>query len=231
MRIEASEPEATEERRVTDTDASDAGSSDEEGDPADPGPLSARVAPCTVWFGPKGSASFEREMLRYLGSHNGVAVLQWPRDSERSARCNALGIPTLCLVTNSTEPVRPPQGLQEWLPSNATDQAIHDCLGRLSEHGSSRRAASALALDSEGLHLGDGEVHLDGAARELAAVLIASFEQAVDDDSLSCVSGANAASRQSLVSELLHLDREVNQLGLEVVPLKEHAHLMRRCGR
>jgi hypothetical protein len=228
MGSEASEPEAIEERGAPDTEAD---SSDDEGDPADPGLLSTGIPPCTVWFGPKGSASFEREMLRYLGSHNGVAVLQWPRDSERSARCNALGIPTLCLVADPTEPISPPQGLQEWLPSNATDRAIHDCLRRLSEQGASRRAASALALDSEGLHLGEGEVHLGPAARELAAVLIASFEQAVDDESLSCASGSIAETRRSLVSELLHLDREVNQLGLEVVPLKEHAHLMRRCGR
>jgi hypothetical protein len=87
-----------------------------------------------------------------------------------------------------------------------------------------------LALDSDGIRLGDGEIHLDPPARELAAVLIASFEHAVDDASLSRASRGASRTQGSLFRELLQLDREVNQLGLEVVPVKEHAHLMRRCG-
>jgi hypothetical protein len=228
MTNEALQLEATEERCDSHPDGE---SSDEEGDPPDPALSSTAVVPCTVWFGPGGSASFEREMLGYLGSHNGVAVLQWPRDLERATRCGLLGIPALCLVSNPIEPVPCPQGLQEWLPSSATDQEVHDSLRRLSEHGASRRAAALLALDSDGLRLGDGEVHLDPSARELAAVLIGSFERAVDDASLSCASRSTTRARRSLFSELLQLDREVNQLGLEVVPVKEHAHLMRRCGR
>jgi hypothetical protein len=53
--------------------------SGESDDPADPGPVSARTIPCTVWFDPKASEHFEREMAAFLGSHNGVAVLAPPR--------------------------------------------------------------------------------------------------------------------------------------------------------
>jgi hypothetical protein len=228
MTIEASQVAAVEERCEQETAGE---SSDEEGDLPDPALRSREVVPCTVWFGPKGSASFEREMLAYLGSHNGVAVLQWPRDVERAAHCAALGIPALCLLSETSGPVSAPRGLQEWLPSSATDREVHDSLRRLSELGASRRAAADLALDSDGLHLGEGEVHLDSSARELAAVLIASFDRAVEDASLSCVSRTTDKRQRSLFSELLQLDREVNQLGLEVVPVREHAHLMRRCGR
>jgi hypothetical protein len=228
MTIEASQLEATEE--PCESDPAD-GSSDEEGDLPDTDLPSMGAVPCTVWFGPGGSASFEREMLGYLGSHNGVAVLQWPRDLERAARCGVLGIPTLCLVSDPKEPISSPVGLQEWLPSSATDREVHDSLRRLSEHGGTRRAKALLTLDSDGLRLGDGEIHLDSAARELAAVLLASFDRAVDDSSLTCASRSTANTRRSLFSELLQLDREVNQLGLEVVPVREHAHLMRRCGR
>jgi hypothetical protein len=228
MTIEASQAEATEEWCEPHADGE---SSDEEGDPADPDRPSVEVVPCTVWFGPRGSTSFEREMLGYLGSHSGVAVLQWPRDLERARRCSVLGIPTLCLVSDPMEPIRAPQGLQEWLPSSATDREVHDSLRRLSEYGASRRAAAQLALDSDGLRLGEGEVHLDSSARELANVLIASFDRAVDDASLSYASRGTTKPPRSLFSELLQLDREVNQLGLEVVPVREHAHLMRRCGR
>jgi hypothetical protein len=228
MTIEASQLEAVEDRSELHEDGE---SSDQAGDPPDPDLPSTGVVPCSVWFGPSGSASFEREILGYLGSHNGVAVLQWPRDLERAIRCSVLGIPTLCFVSDVKEPIRSPQRLQEWLPSSATDHEIHDRLRRLSERGASRRAASLLALESDGLRLGDGEVHLDSSARELAAVLIASFDRAVDDASLPCASRSTTETRRSLFSELLQLDREVNQLGLEVVPVKEHAHLMRRCGR
>src|ERR1700679_3341308 len=67
-------------------------------EPADPVPLAARTIPCTVWFGPKASESFEREMAAFLGAHNGVAVLQWPRDADRAAHLHEFGIPSLCFV-------------------------------------------------------------------------------------------------------------------------------------
>jgi hypothetical protein len=34
-----------------------------------------------VWFGPSITASEERELMSFLGAHNGVAILCWPRDS------------------------------------------------------------------------------------------------------------------------------------------------------
>jgi hypothetical protein len=228
MTIESSTPEAAEERSEPPADSE---SPDEDGDPPDSDLRSSTVVPCTVWFGPTGSESFEREMLAYLGAHNGVAVLQWPRDHERATRCRVLGIPTLWFVSDATNPVNPPAELEEWLSSSATDQEVHDSLRRLCENGAARRAAAILALDSDRLRLGDGEVHLDSSEREIAAVLVANFDRAVDDTSLSSVSSRLAGTRHSLFRELLQLDRDVNQLGLEVVPVQAHAHLMRRCGR
>jgi hypothetical protein len=228
MSVEASKPAAAEERCEPQAVRE---SADEEGDQPDPDLPSKDVVPCTVWFGPKGSASVEREMFGYLGSHGGVAVLQWPRDAERATHCSVLGIPNLCFVADPIEPSRCPEELREWLPSKATDREVHESLCRLSKHGASTRSAALLALDSDGLRLGDGEVPLAPPARELAAVLIANFEWAVDDDSLSrAVNGATRTPRPFL-GELLQLDRDVKQLGLEIVPVKEHAHLMRRCGR
>jgi hypothetical protein len=228
MTVEVSQPEAAEERCEPDADSE---SADEDGDPPDPDLPSKDVVPCTVWFGPKGSASVEREMFGYLGSHSGVAVLQWPRDVERAAHCSDLGIPNLCFVSDPIGPSRCPEELREWLPSKATDWEVHETLCRLSKHGASRRSAALLALDSDGLRLGDGEVALAPPARELAAVLIARFERAVDDASLSRAVNGTTRSPRPIQGELLQLDRDVNQLGLEIVPVREHAHLMRRCGR
>jgi hypothetical protein len=229
MAIEPTTSEAAEEWCEPQADSEPSG---EDGDPSDSDQRSSAVIPCTVWFGPSGSKSFERDMFAYLGAHNGVAVLQWPRDLERAARCRILGIPTLCFVSDGTKPGEPPSDLQERLCSSATDREVHNSLRRLCEKGSSRRAGAKLALESDRLRLGDGEVHLDSSERELAAVLLANFDHAVKDSSLSGVSSHLAGgARHSLFRELLQLDREVNQLGLEVVPVKEHAHLMRRCRR
>jgi hypothetical protein len=82
---------------------------EEEGDPPDlegPGGRGRRdgsAMPSTVWFGPKGSESTERELIAFPGTHNGVAVLQWPRDASRSPRLFELGIPLLWLVRDGAE--------------------------------------------------------------------------------------------------------------------------------
>lgn len=82
-----------------------------EGDPPDPTTAVASVIACTVWFGPKVPQSAERELLAMLGSHNGVAVLQWPRDSDRAQRCRDLGIPTLCFMEDQAQlPTQGPSG-------------------------------------------------------------------------------------------------------------------------
>jgi hypothetical protein len=94
------------------------------------------------------------------------------------------------------------------------------------------RQAAELELDDEGwLHLGDHGVHLAPATERLAAVLIDHFDQAVEDTVLAGESDNAAVNRwnSSLSSDLIHLDQFVNPLGLEVVPMPGHAHLLRRC--
>jgi len=202
-----------------------------EGDPPDPTPPGASAIACTVWFGPNVSRAAERELLAMLGSRNGVAVLEWPRDTDRAQRCWDLGIPTLCFVGDGAQ--LPPQhhDLVEWLPSSATDGQVHDSLNRLSQYGATQRQTGTPILDHGCLYLGACEVHLDPSACDLAAVLVANFDHAVDDALLSVASRERSTGHRSLLSDLLHLDRYVNQIGLEVVPMNNHEHLIRRCGK
>ena len=213
-------------------------SPDEEGDPPEPRPLAARTSavahagPNGVWFGPRGSESVERESIAFLGSHNGVAVLQWPRDADRAARFSDLGIPCLWFVqsTDDLPPIR--HGSEEWLPQTASDLQIHECLEQLCGWAAARRAATPLALEDDGwLHLGEHGVRLTPSASRLATILIAHFGEAVDDALLSGGSGCATTAywNGSVCSDLLHLDQYVNPLGLEVVPAQGHAHLIRRC--
>jgi hypothetical protein len=194
--------------------------------------LVVHASPSTVWFGPQGPASVERELTAFLGSHNGVAVLQWPRDTDRGSHFCELGIPCLWLVPDAEEPPLVLSSLQEWLPRTASDDEVHCCLERLSGQGAALRQAAELELDDQGwLHLGDHGVHLAPAAERLAAVLIDHFDEAVEDTLLADESDTAAVSRwhNSLSSDLIHLDQFVNPLGLEVVPMPGPAHLLRRC--
>jgi hypothetical protein len=199
-------------------------------DPPDPVPLAARTIPCTVWFGPKTSESLEREMAAFLGSHNGVAVLQWSRDVARATHLHELGIPCLCFVRTGCEYPVGEHDLEEWLPQYASDQRVHDSLVRLSERALARRTAPPV-LEGDCVRLGESGVQLSPGIRDLASVLIAHFDQAVDDSVLSRTSERVATTRRSLFSDLLHLDQCVNQIGLEIVPVRGEAHRIRRCFR
>jgi hypothetical protein len=183
-----------------------------------------------VWFGPKGPESTERELAAFLGSHNGIAVLRWPRDADRATRLVAMGIPCLCLVASAVNlpPLRP--GLQEWLPQTANDFEIHACIGRLNGRATARRTAAGVELDDGWLKFGEYRVQLAPYVRPLADALIARFEEAVDDDLLVRAVGGDAGPLNTpLSSRLFHLDQLVNPLGLEVVPTRDGAHLIRRC--
>jgi hypothetical protein len=204
------------------------GAASDKDDPADPVPLGARTIPCAAWFGPRTSESFEREMAGFLGSHNGVAVLQWPRDIERATHLHELGIPCLCFVRTERDFPFGEHELEEWLPQGASDQTVHDSLLRLSRRALARRTVPPV-LEGDCVQLGDSGVHLWPGICELASVLIAHFDEAVDDSVLSRTSERVAASRKSLFSDLLHLDQYVNQLGLEIVPVRDEAHRMRWC--
>jgi hypothetical protein len=202
-----------------------------EDDPPDPVPVEATAVACTVWFGAKVPAAAERELLAMLGSHNGVAVMQWPRDADRVQHCRDLGIPTLCFVPDSEQIPPSDNGLVEWLPSCASDDQVHSSLSRLSRFGETQRQAAIPILDHERLHLGACQIHLDSAVCGLAAVLVANFDQAVDDTFLRSVAREPKSSQRSLLRDLLWLDRDVNQIGLEVVPVNNHEHAIRRCGK
>jgi hypothetical protein len=215
-----------------DTESTDEGEpSGDEGDPPDPIPLVASAVACTVWFGPTVPRTEERELLAMLGSRNGVAVLQWPRDTDRAGHCCDLGIPTLCFVHDQASPPARHHGLLEWLPVSASDQEVHNSLVRLSTYGATQRQAATPVVEQGCLHLGKCGIHLDPSVCELAEVLVANFDRAVDDSLLSSATREQRVDQQSLFRDLLHLDRDVNQLGLEVVPVNHHEHAIRRCAR
>jgi hypothetical protein len=212
-------------------------SGDEEGDPPTGSPCEhPRCAsphhPSGVWFGPKRLESDDRRLIAFLGAHNGTAVLQWPRDTDRAAKLVSLGIPCLWFVQDAGDvpPIR--TGSEGWLPRSASDAEIQQRLDALCRCAAAERAAAPLVLEDTGwLHIGPHGVELTPPDPSLAAVLMARFGEAVDDALLTAALGRTPSGRQhcSLDGQLRHLDLEVNALGLEVVPGAEHTHVIRRC--
>jgi hypothetical protein len=92
---------------------------------------SAGTRPNGVWFGPKGSEATERQLISFLGSHHGVAVLQWPRDIGRSHQLRSLGIPRLWFVHDGAALPVARDKSEEWIHQTASDLEIHESLRRL----------------------------------------------------------------------------------------------------
>lgn len=156
---------------------SEDGPSDEEGDLPKPSysdvhpPLAASNSPNGVWFGPKGSEATERELIAFLRSHNGVAVLQWPRDADRSSRLCSLGIPCLWFVQDAAD-LSARNRSEEWLPRTASDLEIHESLKRLCDWAATERSAVLPEPEENGwLHLGDHGIQLTPPESCLAAPL------------------------------------------------------------
>ena len=193
--------------------------------------FAAPSRPIGVWFGSKRSESEDRDLIAFLGTHNGTAVLQWPRDADRAAKLFTLGIPCLWFVQSADDAPPLRSGSEGWLLRTASDLEIHACLQELCRCAASERAAEPLVLEDTGwLHFGIHGIELTPPDPCLAEALIARFGEAVEDSLLTeALARGQRAPDCSLDGQLRHLDQEVNALGLEVVRGGEHGHVIRQC--
>lgn len=199
-------------------------------EPPKPGAVRHRRASSSVWFGPTVGHKDERELMAFLGAHNGVAVLQWPRDAQRAHVLAEAGLPRLLLVHPSPEPPPACDRLQMALPQDADVDEIRRCLESLRTSAAMLRLSAVTPrLDDNGtLQAGGGRVELLDRQRRLARALLDHFGEPVgDDELLSC--GAQLASRNCLDGLLDRLCEAVNPLGLQVAELPGDAHVMRWC--
>lgn len=196
------------------------------------GGMVKEIVPSSAWFGPSVGGSQERELMAFLGSHSGVAVLQWPRDAEHLELLTRVGIPRLLLVHPSPH-VPPADGpLQMALGHSASQADIHRRLLLLCRQAAHRRSvARCPRMDEENrLHAGNGSVELPPIAQRLARVLVARFGRPVEDDHLLAPEVVGLSmSAAALEGQLARLCQLVNPIGLEVVPASGHSHTMRWC--
>jgi hypothetical protein len=182
----------------------------------------------SVWFGPFVPEHFERDFMAFLGAHNGVAVLTWPRDREHAEHLAQAGLPRLLLVPSPEVPPRTAP-LQDWLPTGASYAEIQRCLLKLSRAAAVQRStAGPPTLDDQGqLRVGDAFSAIPEPERALTEILVTYFGAPV---AVTALTGAsNAASPTALHALLWQLDRRANTLGLEIVPTLGDAYALRRC--
>ena len=186
------------------------------------------LVPSSVWFGPFVPDGLERDFMAFLGTHNGVAILTWPRDRAHCDHLTRAGLPRLLLVcpTTATPPVEP---LQDWLPSGASYTEIHDRLVALTRAAAERRRrAGPPTLDDQGqLHVGDASVAVPGPERALAQRLATGFEAPVAIAELT--TAISDPSPASLQVRLWQLGRRLNPLGLEIASVPDGSYVLRRA--
>lgn len=189
-----------------------------------------RVVPTSVWFTADLRGS-EQELLCFLGAHNGVAVLQWPRDAGRVDPLSRVGLPRLLLVHPSSNAWPGDGPLQKVLPFSADNDEIYKSLVLLAERAAERRSkARRPFVDERGcMRTPEGRVHLPPVALRLARALLADFGQPVGDDTLVSDARCPSLKDRALQGHLARLCQLINPLGLEVAMAREDHHVMRWC--
>ncbi len=185
------------------------------------------VAPVCVWFGPSVGPSETRHVRRFLGSHNGVAVLCWPRDAVEGRNLAQLGIPRLFVLDPARR--RPEVGmLQDWIPNTAGLGDVYPRLVALAEQSARRRATSGRpTLDCDGwLHLGECRVELPAMIRGVAHGLLTHFGHPMDFVELARLCFCDF---DRMHARLRWLGGCVAPLGLEVVVEADDRCVMRLC--
>lgn len=193
---------------------------------------SGGVVPGSLWYGPHLSGGQERQLLAELGAHNGVAVLQWPRDADHLELIAGLGLPRLLLVHPAPGPPPPPTSLQSVLPASAPVAQVHAALVSLCRRATELRSSASLpSMDAHGtLRAGEGRLVLPAAERPLARLMVERFGAPVPDAILAAKHAElSAPSGVALIGRLAHLSWRVNALGLEVAATPVDAHVMRWC--
>jgi len=189
------------------------------------------LVPSSVWYGPALGGHQEQELLAFLGTHNGVAVLQWPRDEDEIPALARVGLPRLLLVHPGASRVPADSPLQTSLPSAAEPDRIHRALLTLCRQAGKRRASEGppLLTDDGWVCTGAGKVELAPDAHRLAAPLLAHFGRPVDDTVLALGEGPNGPGLFPLHGRVARLRRHVNPLGLDVAIVPGDAHFMHWC--
>ena len=153
--------------------------------------------------------------MAFLGTHNGVAVLHWPRSDDCVALLAQTALPRLLLVDPGAGAPPPRTPLQDWLPPLSAPALLGARVRALSGRAATLRSEGEQpALHPAGrLVAGAGWVAVPPVLRPLACSLVAHFDEPVGTAHLAAAAGCD---RARLWATTARLTTYVNALGLDI---------------
>jgi hypothetical protein len=154
-----------------------------------------------------------------------VAVVQWPEEAGVLEHFVALGMPRLLVIDDAIDPPVVTDSLEDWIRQSADErdrQARMDTLRR--------RAGHIIVPVFDGvsrLGFGGAWAPLSPIEYRLAAELVDRFGRIVSDQDLTAKAwGDSPPQPNALRVHLTRLRHRLEPLGLEILAIRSHGHIM-----
>jgi hypothetical protein len=158
-----------------------------------------------------------------------IAIVRWPQDAEILERLGTLGHPRLLLVDQDAEPPVVTDLLEDWIRLPADDRDIQTRVASLRRRVGHHRIPM---FDGEcRVGFRDGWAPLSPIEYCLASALVERFGYLVTDEDLSARAWGDTPPRpNALRVHLTRLRRRVEPIGLEILTIRSHGHVMQEAG-
>jgi DNA-binding response OmpR family regulator len=169
--------------------------------------------------------SISEHPIAVRSSSRDVVMLVWPDQAARRSYLERVGIPRLWLVEPGIDPPIGESCLEDWLRLPADDADVRARLASLASRAEHHPSVPTLDTHGRLVHH-DVVVHLSPVERELAALLIERFDNAVSNEDLirSARLEGNESSLRVHVSRLRH---RLARLGLSITSIYGYGYVMR----
>lgn len=158
-----------------------------------------------------------------------IALVRWPQDAEMLDRLGTFGHPRLLLVDPDADPPVVTDLLEDWIRLPADDRDIQTRVASLRRRVGQQRIPVFDGACRVGF--GGGWAPLSPIEYSLASVLVERFGYLVADKDLSTRAWGDATPRSAALRvHLTRLRRRVEPIGLEILTIRAHGHVMQEAG-
>ena len=157
-------------------------------------------------------------------------MVRWPEESEGLDRLRAAGVPRLLIIPPGVAAPAGGDCEEDWIRLPADDEDVRVRLSALASRAGRHHRARP-AIDDHGvMTFGERAVTLSPLKAAVAAVLVASFGQAVSrEDLLAAWPSDEEVTPNALRIQILRLRRRLQPLGLEVRALPRFGYRLERA--
>jgi Transcriptional regulatory protein, C terminal len=158
-----------------------------------------------------------------------IALVRWPQDEEMLERLGPFGHPRLLLVDPDADPPVVTDPLEDWIRLPADDRDIQTRVASLRRRVGHHRIPVFDGACRVGFR--DGWAPLSPIEYCLASALVEQFGYLVADEDLSARAWGDTTPRSgALRVHLTRLRRRVEPIGLEILTVRSHGHVMQEAG-